>query len=80
MTITIEKLKEQLNQCIAQRDQYAAGYQQTVGAITLLQEQIKTMMVDEALSKKSAELAEAEAKKAAAENQGDDNAVKEGNE
>lgn len=55
MSLTIEKLKEQLRVCIANRDQYSFSYQQAIGAITLLQEQIKELAIEEALAKKKAE-------------------------
>ena len=68
--MNIEQLKTQLKQCIQQRDEYASMFQQAIGAINLLQEQIKMLMVAEALEKKKAEeqakaAAEAEAKKQA---------------
>ncbi len=55
MSLTIEKLKEQLKHCIANRDQFSFSYQQAIGAITLLQEQIKELAIEEALAKKKAE-------------------------
>ena len=53
--MNIEQLKTQLKQCIQQRDEYASMFQQAIGAINLLQEQIKMLMVAEALEKKKAE-------------------------
>ena len=55
MSMTLEQLRKQLGNCIEQRDQYASAFQQAIGAINLLQEQIKMLMLEEALAKKKAE-------------------------
>lgn len=46
MSITIEKLQAQLQQLIHNRDSYAQAFQQTVGAINLIQEQMKMVLVE----------------------------------
>ncbi len=56
--MNIEQLKLQLSQCVSQRDEYASSFQQAIGAINLLQEQIKILLVEEAAAAK--QLAEKE--------------------
>lgn len=59
MGLSLDKLREQLTHAISHRDQFSFSYQQAIGAITLLQEQIKILMVAEALDQKKAADAEA---------------------
>lgn len=62
MAFGIEALQKQLEGCIAQREQHSSSFQQVTGAITLLQEQIKQLMIEDALERQRLE---EEAKKAA---------------
>ena len=55
MGMGLDSLKEQLVNVIAQRDQYSSAFQQAVGAINLLQEQIKCLMIEEGIAKKKLE-------------------------
>jgi hypothetical protein len=51
MSITIEQLNEQLARAVAQRDQYLGFYQQTCGAVQVIQDQIKMIVVNESVQK-----------------------------
>jgi len=47
MALEIQTLKQQLQNLIAQRDQVSQNYQQYIGAISILQEQIKMVEAQE---------------------------------
>lgn len=53
--MNLEILKEQLNSAIVQRDQFAQAFQQSIGAINLLQEQIKLLLSQAAIEQKRLE-------------------------
>lgn len=55
MSLTIENLTAQLNQLINLREQYAQAFQQVVGQINLIQQQIKMLMDEEAKHKAKGE-------------------------
>ena len=73
MSLTVDKLKEQLNKLLAVREQYAQAFQQTVGQINLIQSQIKMLLNNDNTNKES----DQETKQ---EPEGDSNAAQEGNE
>jgi hypothetical protein len=56
MALELEIIKQQLQSCIAQRDKAAQTFQQCVGAIAVLEEQLKVMMARE-MEKEKEELA-----------------------
>lgn len=83
MSLTIDKLKEQLNILINNRDVFAQNYQQTIGQINLVQEQIKMLMVDESIAKANTEKeepsqAQESEKSDTQEPEGDSNSAQEG--
>ncbi len=59
MALQMELVKQQLQNVMAQRDQAAQTFQQCVGAVALLSEQLKMIAVQEELAKKESEVGEA---------------------
>lgn len=48
MSLEVTIIKRQLQSCVAQRDQSAQTFQQCVGAIAVLEEQLKVVLMEEA--------------------------------
>lgn len=47
MSLDLQVVRQQLQSCIAQRDQAAQTFQQCVGAIAVLEEQLKLMLAED---------------------------------
>lgn len=54
MLLDLQVIRQQLQSCIAQRDQAAQTFQQCVGAIAVLEEQLKVLAAQEMAKAKEA--------------------------
>jgi len=66
MALEMQIIRQQLQSCISQRDQSAQTFQQCVGAIAVLEEQLKVILMEEMKKKEEAEKLAAESAKSEA--------------
>ncbi len=64
MALEMQTIRQQLQSCVAQRDQAAQTFQQCVGAIVVLEEQLKVLVMEEMKQKEEAAKLEHERLKA----------------
>lgn len=64
MALDMQVVRQQLQSCIAQRDQSAQTFQQCVGAIAVLEEQLKVIVMEEMKNQEEAAKLEQERLKA----------------
>ncbi len=64
MALEIQVIRQQLQSCVAQRDQSAQTFQQCVGAIAVLEEQLKVIVIEEMKNNEAAAKLEQERLKA----------------
>lgn len=56
MNLDLQVIRQQLQSCTAQRDQAAQTFQQCVGAIAVLEEQLKVILAEEMKKKENPEV------------------------